>query len=133
MIAQRFFYPFASCAALVALLFAGTWSSGAAADDAGFKEEAHPILMFYCAECHTPPKGEGYEKSGFDITTYEGIMKGTKIGPVITPGDAFTSNLMVLIEGRASVKLKMPHNDKELSRWEKTILRRWINHGAKNN
>ena len=133
MIINRFFTPLASSAALAALLLTGTWSSDAAADHAGFREEAHPILMFYCAECHTPPNGEGFEKSGLDITSYKGIMKGTQHGPVIAPGDAFSSNLMVLIEGRASKKLKMPHNDQELSRWEKTILRRWINRGAKNN
>ncbi|OHC74709.1 MAG: hypothetical protein A3G18_06970 [Rhodospirillales bacterium RIFCSPLOWO2_12_FULL_58_28] len=129
MITHRFLGPLVASAAL---LLTGTWSSNARADDASFKHEAHPILLFYCASCHTPPNGEGFEKSGLDITTYESIMKGTKLGPIIVPGDAFSSNMMVLIEGRASKQLKMPHNDQELSKWEKTILRRWINRGAKN-
>ena len=35
-------------------------------------------------------------------------MKGTKVGPVAVPGDAFMSNLVAVIEGRAGAALKMP-------------------------
>jgi len=52
--------------------------------------------------------------------------------PVVVPGDAFLSNMMVLIDGRAGPELKMPHGRKDLTRWEKTVLRRWINRGALN-
>ncbi len=101
-------------------------------DHASFRNEVHPILQEYCLECHVPGQ-QGYEKSGFDISTYDKLMKGTRFGSVIVPGDAFSSNLMVLIEGRADVSLKMPHGRKDLTKWEKVLLRRWINRGAQNN
>ncbi len=109
-----------------------TAATSARADHATFKEDVQPILHKYCLECHVPG-GQGYEASGLDIRTYESLMKGTNYGPIVVPGDAFTSNMMVLIEGRAGSRLKMPHGRKDLSRWEKLMLRRWINRGAQNN
>ena len=101
------------------------------ADHATFSDEILPILIKHCSECHSKG-GEGQQASGLDLTSYEGVMKGTMHGPIIVPGDAFTSNIMVLIDGRAGPELKMPHGRKDLSKWEKTLLRRWINRGAKN-
>lgn len=102
------------------------------AEHASFKDEVFPIIQKYCVECHQPG-GEGYQKSGLDMTSYEGIMKGTRHGPIVVPGDAFSSNLNVLIEGRASPELKMPHARKGLTMWERHLIRRWVNRGAKNN
>lgn len=102
------------------------------AEHAGFKDEVFPILKKFCVECHQPG-GQGYEKSGLDMTTYEGIMKGTQHGPIVVPGDAFLSNLNVLIEGRAARHLRMPYHGKELSKWDRLMIRRWVNRGAKNN
>jgi len=104
----------------------------AGADHATFKDEIFPILKKYCVECHQAG-GEGLEKSGLDLTSYEGVMKGTNHGPIVIPGDAFSSNLNVLVEGRASPELKMPHARKGLTKWERLMLRRWVNRGAKNN
>lgn len=103
----------------------------AASKNASFKNDVLPILEKHCFECHVPG-GQGEETSGLDLTSYEGLMKGTKHGPIVVPGDAFLSNIMVLIDGRAGPELKMPHGRKDLSRWEKTLLRRWINRGALN-
>ena len=102
------------------------------AEHANFKDEVFPIIQNYCVECHQPG-GEGYEESGLDMRTYEAIMKGTKHGPIVVPGDAFLSNLNVLIEGRAAHHLRMPYHGKELTKWERLMIRRWVNRGAKNN
>ncbi len=107
-------------------------ATNARADNATFKAEVMPILEKHCLECHVPGQ-DGYEKSGLDLRTYESLMKGTNYGSIIVEGDAFTSNMMVLIEGRAGPNLKMPHGRKDLTKWEKVILRRWINRGAQNN
>lgn len=118
-------------AALVVL--GGTMGvSPAFAEHASFKDEIFPIIKKYCAGCHQPG-GEGHEKSGLDMTSYEGIMKGTKHGPIVVPGDAFLSNLNVLIEGRAAPHLRMPYHGEELSKWHRLIIRRWVNRGARNN
>jgi hypothetical protein len=44
-----------------------------------FSEDVSPILQFHCSSCHKPG-GEGFEKSGLDVTTYASLMKGTKFG-----------------------------------------------------
>ena len=118
---------------IAVMVFGGAMvASPAVAEHAGFKDEIHPILKEFCIECHQTG-GEGYEKSGLDMTTYEGIMKGTQHGPIVVPGDAFLSNLNVLIEGRAAPHLRMPYHGKKLSKWNRLLIRRWVNRGAKNN
>ncbi len=120
--------------ALVAVMFFGGAMAvnPALAEHASFKDEVFPILKQHCVECHQPG-GDGYEKTGLDMTTYQGIMKGTKHGPIIVPGNAFISNLNVLIEGRAAPHLRMPYHGKELSKWNRLLIRRWVNRGAQNN
>ncbi len=103
-----------------------------AADTMSFAEDVFPIFKGRCVSCHQPV-GEGYEKSGFDLTTYEGLMKGTKYGPMVIPRDPETSNLMWLLDWRASPQLRMPHGQKKLSTCDRDAIRTWIREGAKNN
>lgn len=103
------------------------------ATEADYYGKPAKVIAELCLHCHVPG-GEGYIASGLDMRTYTSLMKGTQFGPVIVPGDPVTSNLLVLIEGRAMGGLKMPHNALgEPSRQDKVLLRRWINQGAKNN
>jgi mono/diheme cytochrome c family protein len=97
-----------------------------------FAEDVNPILQVRCLACHTPG-AEGTEKSGLDLSTYAGVMKGTKHGPMIVAGEPLTSNLMVLIEGRADKSLQMPHGKKKLNSCDRDTIRRWIQQGAKDN
>ena len=127
--------PFAAVfrtAAAGAALAAGLWSFGAAAQEINFKDDVAPIIELRCLECHQPG-GEGYEASGLDMRTYESLMKGTKHGPVVIPGNAFESNLTAVIDQRTDPALWMPHNKKKLSKCERLMLRFWISQGAKNN
>jgi hypothetical protein len=78
-----------------------------------------------CIECHRPA-GQGYEKSGFDLTTYEGLMKGTKYGSMVVPGNPDMSNLMLLLDWKASPELNMPHGKKQLSTCDRDAIREWI-------
>ena len=55
-----------------------------AAEATSFSEDVFPIFKGRCVGCHQPG-GEGYEKSGFDLTNYQGLMKGTKFGPMVIP------------------------------------------------
>jgi len=45
----------------------------AAAAKMSFAEDVLPIFRGRCVGCHQPG-GQGYEKSGLDLTTYEGLM-----------------------------------------------------------
>lgn len=95
-----------------------------------FKEDVTPIIQIRCLECHKPG-GDGVTQSGLDMSTYEGIMQGTKHGPIVVPGNSLVSNLNVLVEGRAGIR--MPHNRRPLSECEVKLFRDWVNQGAKNN
>ncbi len=119
-------------AVTAAIILAGTLSSDAIADTISFKEDVFPIMQIRCVACHQP-SGQGYETSGLDLRTYEGLMKGTKHGPVVLPGRPFTSNLIVVIEHRSESEIWMPHQRKQLSKCERQTFRFWISQGAKNN
>jgi hypothetical protein len=97
-----------------------------------FSADVQPILKQYCLECHLPG-GPGYGASGFDMSSYETLMKGGKYGPFVIPGDPFTSTLNMLVEGRAHPSIRMPHGRDKLNDREVEILRVWVKEGAKNN
>ncbi|MEO5333656.1 MAG: hypothetical protein H7839_16710 [Magnetococcus sp. YQC-5] len=94
-----------------------------------FSEDVFPILQYRCLECHKVG-APGLAFSGLNLESYDGLMKGTRFGPVVIPGNAMVSNLNVLVEGRAGIR--MPHNRKRLTPCEIDILRNWVNQGAKN-
>lgn len=107
-------------------------SACAAEDIVSFKDDILPLLKWRCSSCHEPG-GAGYEKSGLDLTSYAGVMKGTKFGPMIIPRDSESSNLMLLLDWRASPALRMPHGKKQLSSCDRGSIRTWIRQGAKDN
>jgi len=106
---------------------------GAGANKADYEAGPAQVIEDLCLSCHIPG-GSGFENSGLDMRSYESLMKGTRHGSVIVPGDVFASNLMVLIEGRSTGGLKMPHNEQgEPTAKDRQTLRRWIIQGAQNN
>ena len=111
---------------------AGSASAASAEEQVSYKLDVEPILQSRCVACHQPG-GQGYEASGLDLTSYQGLMKGTKHGAIINPGDPLTSNLLVLVEGRADPKVRMPHGQRPLLKQQTAILRDWIKQGAKDN
>jgi hypothetical protein len=92
-----------------------------------------PILDKHCKACHVQGQA-GYVVSGFELGSYETLMKGTQYGPVVLPGDPLTSVLVMLIEGRVDPSLKMPHGGASTpTEAEILTIRRWVEQGAKNN
>lgn len=122
----------AAITALTGILVIGLWQSTVRAETVSFKEDVFPIIELRCLECHQP-EGEGYEKSGLDLRTYESLMKGTKFGSVITPRSAIESNLIAVIERRTSREIWMPHNTKKLSKCERLTFSHWVLQGAQKN
>jgi mono/diheme cytochrome c family protein len=94
-----------------------------------YAEDVAPIFRGWCVSCHQPG-GQGYNASGLDLTTY-GLMKGTKFGPMVIAGQPDSSNLVVLIEGKA--KVQMPYGHKPLPECLRQNIWSWIFEGAKNN
>ena len=113
-------------------VFPGAREACAAQQKMSFAEDVMPIFRGRCVSCHASG-GEGFEKSGLDLTSYQGVMKGTKHGPMVIAGDAQSSNLMWLLDWRASPELRMPHGQKKLSTCDRDAIRSWINEGAKDN
>jgi hypothetical protein len=103
-----------------------------AAEPTSFAEDVMPIFKGRCVSCHSPG-AEGTEKSGLDLTSYEGVMKGTKHGPMVIARDPDSSNLVWLLDWRGSPEVRMPHGKKKLSTCDRNAIRAWIREGAKNN
>ena len=116
-----------------AVILAGRPSPACAANTVvSFNDDILPIFKGRCINCHQPG-GEGYEKNGLDLTTYAGVMKGTKFGSMVTPGNPDTSNLVWLLDWKGSPEIRMPHGKAKLSICDRDAIREWIRQGAKDN
>jgi len=100
--------------------------------EVSFSRDVQPVLQQHCASCHVPGQ-PGYEASGLSVAGYEALMKGTRYGPVVLPGDALTSALVMLIEGRADPSIRMPHGEEKLPDADIEAIHNWVEQGAKNN
>ena len=98
-----------------------------------FSSDVQPVINQHCVQCHEEG-GVGEVTSGLNLTTYEGVMKGTDAGPMVIAGDVEGSNLLVLMEGRADPSISMPHGENEpVPKEDIQTIRSWIAQGAKNN
>jgi hypothetical protein len=105
-----------------------------------FNNDVNPILVSNCLTCHVG--GEGSVKSGFSVQNYNSLMKGTKFGPVIVPGDSESSTLFRVIAQKVAPEIQMPpHHDESLAEGrlepltpeQVETIKAWIDQGAKNN
>ena len=98
-----------------------------------YVNDIRPILDEACMRCHEVG-GEGHQESGLSMESYDDLMKGTKFGPMIVPGDSLTSNLVILIEGKSDPSIYMPKGDHgPLTEKQIGLIKKWIEQGAKNN
>jgi hypothetical protein len=115
--------------------------SAGCSQDVSYKNDVNPILQANCLSCHDG-QGEGIEASGFSVNSYDDLMKGTKFGQVVVPGDSLSSSLYRLVDHQADPKIQMPpHHDQavasgkmnSLSGAQINTIKAWIDQGAKNN
>lgn len=123
------FKALARCSIAAAAAFA---AAGCTPSGVSYSKDVQPILAKNCSECHSSGK-EGFVASGLDTTSYEALMRGGKFGPLVKPGDALSSTLNMLVEGRAHASLRMPHGREKLPDKDIETLKAWVNEGAKNN
>lgn len=96
-------------------------------DQIVFTDVVAPILERRCVSCHK----EGKAKGGVRLDSFEAIIKGSKSGPVLVPGDAAKSHMIALIELPPGDVDRMPKaGSPDLTPEEITILKWWINQGA---
>jgi hypothetical protein len=122
------------------LLAIAVFSAGCS-QDVSYKNDVDPILQANCLSCHDG-QGEGIEASGFSVKSYDDLMKGTRAGQVVVPGDSLSSTLYRLIDHQVDPKIQMPpHHDQavasgkmsSLSGAQINTIKAWIDQGAKNN
>ncbi len=86
----------------------------------GYVEDIQPILLRSCNACHSAVA----QTAGLQVTEYAPLLKGSKKGPVIVPGDAADSLLWQQVGSG-----KMPLIGK-LTAAEKSLIHDWIEDGA---
>ena len=114
-----------SSASLVALL------AGCGDKPLTYQADIKPIIDANCVSCHVPG-GTGYEKTGLQLDSYDALMKGAKLGPVVVAGSSVSSTLYRLISGQADPSIRMPHGQGALPDAEVSKIAAWIDQGAKN-
>jgi hypothetical protein len=116
-------------AALLVVLLA-SWVSGLVrADDpaqsepaAFFESQVEPILRTRCLSCH----GGSKIRSGLDLTSRQGFLKGGDRGPAVSLEEPEASLLLQAINHQ---ELEMPPKEK-LPSAQIDVLRRWVKLGA---
>lgn len=114
-----------SSASLVALL------AGCGDKPLTYQADIKPIIDANCVSCHVPG-GTGYDTTGLQLDSYEALMKGTKLGPVVVAGSSVSSTLYRLVSGQADPSIRMPHGQGALPDAEVAKIAAWIDQGAKN-
>jgi len=117
--------------ALSALAAAALTACGGSDKAPSYQANIKPLLDAKCVSCHVPG-GEGYEKSGLRLDSYEAIMKGTKFGAVVVPGSSVSSTMYRLVSGQADPSIRMPHGQAALPDADVAMIAAWIDQGAKN-
>jgi mono/diheme cytochrome c family protein len=101
--------------------------------DVTYATDIKPIFDVSCVKCHSGDK----PKARLKMDTLDGVMKGTKDGKIVTPGDSAGSVII-----KAVAHLSADHDDwmpplnnkagiKPLTPEQIGLIRAWINQGAK--
>jgi hypothetical protein len=97
-----------------------------------YEDDVAPILQEHCVVCHVAGQ-PGATESGLLMDNYESLIKGSRFGRIIEPGDAMTSSLYLLVSGKSRLIVSMPHGEEPLSAEEIETIRVWIDKGAVEN
>jgi hypothetical protein len=111
---------------LAALLGLGLLTSSAGAD-VDYLREIKPILRAHCWACH----GAIAQRAGLRLDAGPLIRKGSKYGPVVLPGQADDSLLLERVLGKNRPRMPPEKEGARLSDKEISLLRDWINQGAR--
>ncbi|MGB5259696.1 MAG: c-type cytochrome domain-containing protein [Gammaproteobacteria bacterium] len=97
-----------------------------------FTSDVMPVLDKHCKKCHQAG-GEGAVKSGFIVDTFDSVMAGTTLGPMVVAGDPLSSNLYRMVAREVDKSIRMPHGESTLDVEERALIKTWIAEGALDN
>jgi mono/diheme cytochrome c family protein len=89
-----------------------------------FRNDILPIFENICARCHGGLRTE----RGLNLLTYDSLMRGSRNGVVIIPGDVENSELVLMV-----VSGEMPRRAPNLPEEKIQLIIDWINQGALDN
>jgi hypothetical protein len=98
-----------------------------------YTNDTKAIFDVACVKCHSGNK----PKARLHMDTLEGVLKGTKEGPIVTPGDSAGSYLIKCVAHLNSDQdtwmppLKNKAGIKPLTPEQISLIRAWIDQGAK--
>ena len=90
-----------------------------------YKTQVSAVFAHKCASCHNSTKRSG----GLSLATYDDVLNGGRNGAVVRPGKSAESMLLRRITG--AVEPRMPLDDEPLTAAETTVVRKWIDEGAR--
>jgi WD40 repeat protein len=91
-----------------------------------YDKDIEPIFYKRCTACHSG----SVKKSKFDISTYEGLIKGGRRGSPVIPGKADNSPLIKYIS-RVAKPFMPPRSEGPCTPEEVALIHLWIDQGAK--
>jgi hypothetical protein len=119
----------------VIILLIGLYLAGCkTTPEISYQRDVRPVFADKCVDCHAPPYGEGYRKTGLNLESYKSLMQGSIYGPVVVPGNSKRSPLNMLIEGRAGdLSREMKNRHTPMTEHEIEVLQLWVEQGARDN
>src|SRR5438552_3269200 len=87
-----------------------------------FEKDVLPIFQAKCLNCH----GADRQKAGLDLRSRAALLAGGETGPAIRPGAAKDSLLWEMLS-----RDKMPPGKEKLTAAEKSVIRTWLDSGAR--
>ncbi len=97
-------------------------------DSVSYYKDVRPIFQQHCQGCHQPAKALG----GYIMTDYPFLFKETDSASIgVVPGKVAESELVNQIIARDGKKPAMPRGKDPLTDREVTLIRKWIEQGAR--
>ena len=90
-----------------------------------YAKDVQPFLAKYCGECHKA----GAARSGYDVTSYEALMRRGQYGALVVPGKPDISRLCEVMQGMS--KSMPPRGAIQPMAEEIAKITEWVEAGAK--
>lgn len=97
-------------------------------DVVSYYKDVRPVFQAKCQGCHQPSKA----KADYIMTDVAALIKGGENGAAVIPGKAAESHLLELVVKQAGEdRPEMPPKDEPLTDHEVSLVKKWIEQGAK--